>query len=385
MNRIRRLLLAASVSASLCLPLVVHAQLTIHEPGFLGTTISNDMCKQIEMGVGPDTCIYFGTGDGLKRLCRPTDPPTLCDANLTFPVGIAFSTGGSFGNAMYIADYGLFDIWKSPGCATASHFATVLGPGALAFPPSGSAYGDFLYTCQAFDGPIYRVSSTGVVTSWLDFEATYLRFGPGGAWGNQLYATETSSPPNSRIVKISSTGTVTNIVGGFIFAEGFDWGFDGDMFATDPSAGEVYRVKSNGTRTLFATLQGAADVAYRAGEQALYVASNLGGLYRVVRGTTTGVGELTGASLALAVAPNPARGSCTFRLNLPSAGLARVQVVDAAGRLVRRLPETWRPAGSYALAWDGRDDSGSPVRAGVYFAQLNAAGQSRNSRVTIVH
>jgi hypothetical protein len=368
---------------AMALPFAAHA-LTLNEAGFVATTINGAMSKQLELGVGSDTCLYIGTEEGLKRMCRYTDPPTLCDANLTFPVGIAFSTGGSFGNAMYIADYGLNDIWKSPGCTTAAHFANVLGPGAIAFPPSGSAYGDFLYACTAFDGPIYRVSSTGVVTSWNALETTYLRFGPGGVWGQQLYATESGDPPTARIVKVSSTGAVTQLATGFFAPEGFDWGFDGDMFATDVIEGEVYRIKSNGTKTLFATLNGAADVAFRPSEQALYIASNMGGIYRVVRGSVTDVGDVQGAQLALAVAPNPARGSCTFRLNLPQAGLARVRVVDAAGRLVRRMPEAWRPAGSYSLTWDARDDSGSPVRSGVYFAQVHAAGESRNTRVTIV-
>jgi hypothetical protein len=366
------------------MPLAAHAQLTMVESGFLGTTLSGDLGKQIEVGVGGDTCLYYGTFDGLMRRCAPFDPGTVCDPTLTFPVGIAFSTGGSFDAAIYVADYGIGDVHRSPGCSPFTPFATIATPGALAFPPSGSAYGDFLFTCVAFDGPIYRVSPTGTVTTWLAFPAAYLRFGPGGPWGAELYATEFGLPGTGRIVRISSTGVVTPVATSFGVAEGFDWGFDGDMFATDVSLGQVLRVKSDGTKTLFATLPGAADLAYRAGEQALYVISNQGGLYRITRGGTTDVSDGARAGFALAVSPNPARGACTLRFSLPAGGLTRVQFVDAAGRLVRRLPETWRPAGTQVLAWDGRDDSGSPVRSGMYFARLTAAGEMRNARVMIV-
>ena len=49
-------------------------------------------------------------------------------------------------------------------------------------------------------------------------------------------------------------------------------------------------------------------------------------------------------------------------------------------RTVRDLVSATRPAGSYTDPWDGRDDAGRTVRAGVYFARLVAEGRavSRN-------
>lgn len=383
---VRRWFLSATllVAAHLTWPVAAHAQLTMVENGFLGTTLSNDFAKQVELGVGPDTCLYYGSNEGLRRRCGPFDPGTICDENLPFPVGIAFSTGGSFGSAMYVADYAIGDVHVGAGCAATTPFATLPGPGALAFPPSGSAYGDYLYTCAAFDGPIYRVSSTGVLTSWLELEATYLRFGPGGVWGTGLYATEHSTPGDGQIVKVSSTGVVTPLVGDFLVPEGFDWGFDGDLFATDPSYGQILRVKPNGTATLFATLPGAADVAYRAGEQALYVVSNQGGFYRITPGTSTDVPDASPEFAALTVSPSPMRDACAIHFTLREGGTTRGKIFDAAGRLVRRLPEVWRPAGSHSLTWDGRDDAGAPARPGAYFVQMFVAGETRNARVTIV-
>jgi hypothetical protein len=355
------------------------------ESCFNVSTLSGDFAKQIELGVGPDTCLYYGSFDGLKRRCAPGGPETICDANLTFPAGIAFSTGGSFGNAMYVADYGQGDVFKLPGCAAGTLFADMLGPGALAFPPAGSAYGDYLFACEAFDGPIYRISSTGVLTEWLALPTVYLRFGPGGAWGAGLYATDMTDPENGRIVRISSARAITPLAAGFLVPEGFDWGFDGDMFATDPSLGEVYRIKADGTKTVFAQLSGAADVAWRPGEKALYVVSNQGGLYRIVKCATTDAAGAPAAGASLAVTPNPASDGCALRFVTTSGGRVRAQVWDAAGRLVRRLDDAWRPAGAQSIAWDGRDDAGAPVPPGAYFARVTREGTADlRTRITIV-
>ncbi len=358
-----------------------HAQMTMNESGFTCVLLSEDVAKQCEIGTGPDTCLYYGSFDGLKRRCATGDVGVVCDPALTFPAGIAFSTAGSFGSNLYVADYGLGGIYRAPGCQPMTLFATITDCGSIAFPPSGSAYGDFLYACEAFNGPIKRVSSTGVVTNWVTLDATYLRFGPGGAWGTGLYATDFANIGNNRIAKVSSAGAVTTFVSGFFVAEGFDWGFDGDMFATDPSAGIVYRVKSDGTKTTFATLNGAADVAYRKGEQALYVVSNQGGLWKVVRATTA-VPATSSSDLPVTVVPNPARGACAVRWS-GGGGVVRVDVVDAAGRSVRRLASGWRPAGAQSLAWDGRDDGGVAVAPGVYFARVTSGRLAQTARIAL--
>ena len=44
-----------------------------------------------------------------------------------------------------------------------------------------------------------------------------------------------------------------------------------------------------------------------------------------------------------------------------------VSVFDAAGRLVRTLEPTLLPPGVTEIVWDGRDEGGHSVSAGVYF------------------
>ncbi len=361
-----------------------HAQLTLNESGFVVDQLSNDAAKQVELGIGPDTCLYYGSDEGLRRRCAPNGPDTICDPTLYFPVGIAFSTSGSFGNAMYVADYAVGDIHRAAGCVASTLFATLAAPGAIAFPPAASAYGNYLYACTAFSGPISRISPTGVVTPWLSLETLYLRFGPGGVWGTGLYVTDYSGLLSAGLARVSASAVATRFVTGLTNPEGFDWGFDGDMFATDVGTGEILRVKSNGATSLFATVSGAADVAYRPGENALYVVSNQGGLYRIRRAGTVGVGVGPAAGVAPAVSPNPARGACSIQFTQRESGLTRVSVLDPQGRTIRRLPQVWSAAGTHTLAWDGRDDSGSPVRPGSYFMRVRSGRGTESVRVTII-
>jgi uncharacterized repeat protein (TIGR01451 family) len=71
--------------------------------------------------------------------------------------------------------------------------------------------------------------------------------------------------------------------------------------------------------------------------------------------------------------PNPFRDRVTIRFDLPAPGEASLVVFDVTGRRVRTIVSGRLDAGRYAPVWDGRDDAGSRVAAGVYFVRLQAA------------
>ncbi len=73
-----------------------------------------------------------------------------------------------------------------------------------------------------------------------------------------------------------------------------------------------------------------------------------------------------------------------LHLELPAAGRVRVTVHDVAGRLVRILIDDHRAVGKLDLEWDGRDDHGSPVGAGVYLIHSRAGGKVAAGRVVII-
>jgi hypothetical protein len=98
-------------------------------------------------------------------------------------------------------------------------------------------------------------------------------------------------------------------------------------------------------------------------------------------------GNAHSAPGTLAARPNPFAGGTRIHYTIPGTGSVRVElsVYDLAGRRVRRLESGFAPAGEHAVSWDGRDDRGAQVRAGVYFVRGTIDGQGVASRILLLH
>lgn len=83
--------------------------------------------------------------------------------------------------------------------------------------------------------------------------------------------------------------------------------------------------------------------------------------------------------------PNPAREIGHISYSLPRQGKVRLVVLDLAGRTVRTLVDREEVAGPHASTWDGRDDHGFSLQAGVYLLDLRSAGQRVTRRVSWLH
>lgn len=68
--------------------------------------------------------------------------------------------------------------------------------------------------------------------------------------------------------------------------------------------------------------------------------------------------------------PNPFRESTWISYILPEAGQVSVTVYDVNGVLVSTLIDGKQQAGSHTVRWNGMNDTGVPVSAGIYFYQL---------------
>ncbi len=85
----------------------------------------------------------------------------------------------------------------------------------------------------------------------------------------------------------------------------------------------------------------------------------------------------------LGAAPNPGPGTTTLRFELGQGGLVRASIFDLQGRQVRGL-ESLLPAGVGGLHWDGRDEHGQPVTAGMYLYRVAGRGGEQEGRFLIV-
>ena len=72
--------------------------------------------------------------------------------------------------------------------------------------------------------------------------------------------------------------------------------------------------------------------------------------------------------------PNPFRESTRLSFELRSPDRVCLTVHDVRGRLVRTLEDGVLGSGVHELEWNGRDESGWSVAAGVYYFRLRAAG-----------
>lgn len=70
--------------------------------------------------------------------------------------------------------------------------------------------------------------------------------------------------------------------------------------------------------------------------------------------------------------PNPFNGQTAIKYQLPSESRVRINVYNISGQLVKTLIDAKQLPGYYNIAWNGRDNFGRPVSAGVYFYRLNA-------------
>ena len=97
-----------------------------------------------------------------------------------------------------------------------------------------------------------------------------------------------------------------------------------------------------------------------------------------------GVGATLPNTVWLSASPNPARSAPRLRFTLPVAAHARLEVLDVQGRHVRTVADGEQPAGTQDLRWDLKNDAGTLMSPGLYWARLDVAGQRRLARLSII-
>ena len=70
--------------------------------------------------------------------------------------------------------------------------------------------------------------------------------------------------------------------------------------------------------------------------------------------------------------PNPFNPQTAFGYELPRPAEVQIAIYNVLGMQVRLLDEGYRPAGHHTLTWNGTDDRGRELAAGVYFYRLTA-------------
>lgn len=256
----------------------------------------------------------------------------------------------------------LFGIAGARIFANGSSYNGILGPQKIAVLPGGS----ILTVGSGGTAPFFqinaaRLTSAGALDTGFD--------GDGKAqWtlaGRGAIAQGLAAYPDGRYLVAGHADGVDVIVARFLANGTIDpaFGVSGAVvariFGTTNEEGTGIRLDSAGRIVVCGNTNGSWGVARLQGDTPAVNVPDPSSQERL--------------SLAFAGA-NPFLGEAHVAFQLPAAADVDLEVHDVSGARVRTIASGMRPAGPHQERWDGRDDAGRAVTAGVYFLRLRAAG-----------
>ncbi len=168
---------------------------------------------------------------------------------------------------------------------------------------------------------------------------------------------------NTQIPVADAADMMTGIIAGPVSIPGINATLS---FPATSSEGAVYRYTVNGWEQQESYYQGGRMCAIVA-ESGNYVYGDAPGVYSP---------EIPAEFRFGGTYPNPFSAEAAISFSLPSAGRVNVIIYDMSGRAVRTLSDTEMQAAEHTLMWDGLDEAGNTVGAGVYFCRLQACGET---------
>jgi len=88
---------------------------------------------------------------------------------------------------------------------------------------------------------------------------------------------------------------------------------------------------------------------------------------------------------ALICQPNPFSHITHIRYHVPSLEPVSLKVYDCSGRLVRTLIDGLKQPGTFTITWDGKDDRGCRLNAGIYFYRCITSKTTAVRKIIVVH
>ena len=83
-------------------------------------------------------------------------------------------------------------------------------------------------------------------------------------------------------------------------------------------------------------------------------------------------------SVTMSNYPNPFRDNTSISFDIPKSSKVNLSIYNSKGQLVRTLNDSYYSKGEHLLTWDGRNDIGKQVSAGVYLYKL----QGKDTNIT---
>lgn len=195
------------------------------------------------------------------------------------------------------------------------------------------------------------------------FELTIL--GPGGASAGAIAVTDagtqTSTTGTRTYLKHNASGT----------APGTTLSRSWSLRWTAPAAG-------TGDVTVYVAGNAANNNGFNSGDR-IYATS-----FASHELVGTPVSDTPPAFAVHGASPNPFNPRTEIRFSLAESRPVRVTVLTVDGRRVATLADRNFGAGSQAVAWDGRGDGGQALESGTYLFVVEAGGERRGGRFTLL-
>ncbi len=82
--------------------------------------------------------------------------------------------------------------------------------------------------------------------------------------------------------------------------------------------------------------------------------------------------------------PNPFNPSTAIQYQIPNGGDVQVRIFSIRGDLVRTYSNAYSAGGSYAITWDGKNESGCSVASGLYVYYVTFGHSVLSRKMTFV-
>ncbi len=82
--------------------------------------------------------------------------------------------------------------------------------------------------------------------------------------------------------------------------------------------------------------------------------------------------------------PNPFNPTTTIGYQINSAGIVKLSIFNLLGQEIRNVVNEFKPAGTYQIVWDGRDNNRNLMPTGTYIYKLNVGNETQIRQMVMV-
>lgn len=321
-------------------------------------------------------------------------PPVLGAGLQTIPLVARLTDGNHGGVTMRIAA-------ADPAAVLVSGDPAAVGTDTLAvFMPNGTR--DVVFHLQALDSASGTTTVTAAVAGFTPGARPLAVVAPAVAVTLLPDSLDVTDPPDPFVVQVgvptadlaglASTQAVRAGGSPPAIAVSLDNGARADLVTAGGAADSVVVTIAPGQFQSAGTVAagGVAIDGAQAGAVTVsvtapgYVTVGMSSQVVIIFGELSAVGDLPAVLALEGNHPNPFNPSTTIRFSLGAAGAVTLDIHDVRGRRVRRLVGGEQAAGPHEVRWDGTDDGGRRLAAGVYLVRLQAADGVRTGKMSLV-